>query len=224
MALSGPRIPPLKGQATHLVVLVHGYGADGNDLIGLAPHWQRALPTVAFAAPNGPERCPGSPGYQWFPIARLDPQELARGVESAAPKLEDFIRAELARLSLDESRLALIGFSQGTMLSLALAMSGAVKPACVIGYSGLLAQPARPSPPPPVLLVHGAADPMIPAEAMFATAATLGEAGVPVQWHLSPGTGHGIDETGLALGGQFLTLALRGRLALRGEVSCPIPV
>jgi len=223
MALSGPRIPPLKGQATHLVVLVHGYGADGNDLIGLAPHWQRALPSVAFAAPNGPERCPGSPGYQWFPISRLDPQELARGIEAAAPKLTDFIRSELTRHALDESRLALVGFSQGTMLSLALALSGALGPACVVGYSGLLAQPAHAFDPLPVLLVHGAADPMIPAEAMFATAAALGAAGVPVQWHLSPETGHGIDETGLALGGQFLALALRGRLAPKGEVSCPLP-
>ena len=84
MALSGPRLPPKSGKASHLVVLCHGYGADGNDLIGLAPMWQRALPTVAFAAPNAPEPCAGSPtGYQWFPISRLDPHEMARGVESA---------------------------------------------------------------------------------------------------------------------------------------------
>src|SRR5580692_1377799 len=75
-ALTGPRLPPLRGQATHLVVLAHGYGADGNDLIGLAPHWQRLLPTVAFVAPNAPEACAGAPsGYQWFPISRLDPRK-----------------------------------------------------------------------------------------------------------------------------------------------------
>jgi len=127
-ALSGPRLPPARGAATHLVVLCHGYGADGNDLIGLAPHWQRLLPTVAFAAPNAPQRCPGSPGYQWFPISRLDPDEVARGVESAAPALEAFLDAELARLALTADRLALVGFSQGTMLSLQVGLRRAVKP------------------------------------------------------------------------------------------------
>src|SRR5215475_15477961 len=107
--LSGPRLPPARGQATHLVVLCHGYGADGNDLIGLAPHWQRMLPTVAFVAPNAPEPCAGAPmGYQWFPITRLQPDEMLRGVEGAAPILNAFIDAELARHGLDISRLALV--------------------------------------------------------------------------------------------------------------------
>src|ERR1700749_4410959 len=96
--LSGPRLPPARGEATHLVALAHGYGADGNDLIGLAPMWQRLLPTVAFVAPNAPERCAGSPmGYQWFPISRLDPGEMRKGVESAASVLNDFLDAELKR-------------------------------------------------------------------------------------------------------------------------------
>src|ERR1700679_2939897 len=107
MALSGPRLPPARGAATHLVVLCHGYGADGNDLIGLAPYWQRLLPTVAFAAPNAPERCAGSPGYQWFAISRLDPQEAQRGVEAASASLDAFLDAELARLNLSADRLAL---------------------------------------------------------------------------------------------------------------------
>ena len=99
--LSGPRLPPQRGASTHLVVLCHGYGADGNDLIGLAPHWQRALPTVAFVAPNAPEPCAGAPsGYQWFPTSRLDPGEMQRGVEAAAGALNSFLDAELARLEL----------------------------------------------------------------------------------------------------------------------------
>jgi phospholipase/carboxylesterase len=110
-ALTGPRLPPARGDATHLVVLCHGYGADGNDLIGLAPYWQRLLPTAAFVAPNAPERCAGSPGYQWFPIAQLDPSEMLRGVEKAAPALEEFLRSELARYGLPADRLALVGFS-----------------------------------------------------------------------------------------------------------------
>src|SRR3984957_3089019 len=106
-ALTGPRLAAARGPATHLVVLCHGYGADGNDLIGLAPYWQRLLPTAAFVAPNAPERCPGSPGYQWFPISRLDPGEMQKGVEFAAPIFEAFLESELARLSLPPECLAL---------------------------------------------------------------------------------------------------------------------
>ncbi len=223
--LTGPRLPPARGEATHLVVLAHGYGADGNDLIGLAPHWQRLMPTVAFVAPNAPERCPGSPGYQWFPISRLDPAEMQKGVESAAPIFEAFLESELARLSLPPERLALVGFSQGTMMSLQVGLRRAVKPAAIVGYSGVLAgsPPALGADTPPVLLIHGDADEMIPADALFMSAGALGHAGACVQWHLSPGIGHSIDETGLLMGGAFLTQAFRGRLARKSpEVSCAL--
>jgi phospholipase/carboxylesterase len=225
LALSGPRLPPARGEATHLVVLAHGYGADGNDLIGLAPHWQRMMPTVAFASPNAPERCPGSPGYQWFPISRLDPQEMQKGVESAAPIFEAFLESELARLNLPPERLALVGFSQGTMMSLQVGLRRAVKPAAIVGYSGVLAgpPPALAADTPPILLIHGEADEMIPADALFMSAATLGHAGACVQWHLSPGIGHSIDETGLMMSGAFLTQAFRGQLARKTpEVSCAL--
>jgi phospholipase/carboxylesterase len=223
--LTGPRLPPREGAATHLVVLCHGYGADGNDLIGLAPYWQELLPSVAFAAPNAPERCAGSPGYQWFPISRLDPAEMARGVEGAAPALDAFVDAELARLNLPPERLTLVGFSQGTMLSLQVGLRRPVKPAGIVGYSGLLAgaPPTLGADAPPILLVHGDADPMIPADALFMTATALGRAGAAVQWHLSPGVGHSIDETGLALGGIFLAMAFRGLLARgAGEIACAL--
>jgi phospholipase/carboxylesterase len=223
--LSGPRLPPARGEATHLVVLAHGYGADGNDLIGLAPHWQRLMPTVAFVAPNAPERCPGSPGYQWFPISRLDPKEMQKGVEFAAPIFEAFLESELARLSLPPERLALVGFSQGTMMSLQVGLRRAVKPAAIVGYSGVLAgsPPALGADTPPILLIHGDADEMIPADALFMSAGALGHAGACVQWHLSPGIGHSIDETGLLMAGAFLTQAFRGRLARKSpEVSCAL--
>ena len=94
--LSGPRLPPARGSATHLVVLLHGYGADGNDLIGLAPHWQRMLPTVAFVAPNAPEPCAGAPtGYQWFPISRLDPQEMRAAHEKLHGEMLDGMKKVL---------------------------------------------------------------------------------------------------------------------------------
>ena len=225
-ALNGPRLPPARGSASHLVVLCHGYGADGNDLIGLAPHWQSLLPTAAFAAPNGPERCPGA-GYQWFPISRLDQNEVRKGVEAAANALEAFLDSELARLGLPPERLMLAGFSQGTMMSLHVGLRRAHKPTAILGYSGMLAAtdslPAMGADSPPILLVHGDADTMIPVEAMFAAAGSLGRAGALVQWHISGGMGHSIDPDGLRLGGTFLAMALRGSLKRpSGQVSCAL--
>jgi len=228
-SLSGPRLPPARGAATHLVVLCHGYGADGNDLIGLAPHWQRLLPTVAFVAPNAPERCPGAPsGYQWFPITRLDPGEMQRGVEGASGMLDAFLDAELARHGLPGDRLALVGFSQGTMMALQVGLRRATKPAAIVGFSGLLARGTAledlPSDTPPILFSHGDADQMIPVQAMLASAMMLGGAGACVQWHIAPGVGHGIDPVGLDMGGAFLSAAFRGLLHRRApQVCCPLP-
>src|SRR3954469_16657034 len=191
MALNGPTIAPARGPATHLVVLVHGYGADGQDLIGLAEHWRALLPTVAFAAPNAPARIPGGPGYQWFPISRIDPHEMQKGVEVAGPLLDAYLDAELARLNLPPERLALVGFSQGTMLSLHLGLRRKVRPAAIVGFSGLLAGAGPASEPggeiPPILLTHGDSDQVIPAQAMFLAASQLALAGAAVQWHLAPG-------------------------------------
>ena len=227
--LSGPRLPPQRGPATHLVVLCHGYGADGNDLIGLAPHWQRNLPTAAFVAPNAPEPCAGSPtGFQWFPISRLEPKEMQKGVESAADLLNAFLDAELTRLELPADRLALVGFSQGTMMSLHVGLKRAAKPAAIVGYSGMLARGSEMEPlasdAPPILLVHGDADTMIPPDAMFASAAMLGHAGACVQWHIASGVGHGIDPVGLEMGGTFLAMAFRHQLRRRAaQINCPMP-
>jgi len=217
--LTGPTLAAARGPATHLLVLVHGYGADGQDLIGLASHWQGLLPTVDFAAPNAPMRIPGGPGYQWFPITRIDPHEMKKGVEMAGPALDAYLDAELARLGLGPDRLILAGFSQGTMLSLHLGCRRAVKPAAIVGFSGLL-----PGPPPsdqaipPILLTHGDSDTVIPPQAMFLAATQLGVAGAAVQWHLARGMGHGIDPEGLMLAGQFVSLAIRGLLKSSGEI------
>jgi phospholipase/carboxylesterase len=211
---------PKSGKATHLVVLCHGYGADGNDLIELASHWQRALPGAAFVAPHAPEPCPGA-GYQWFPISRLDPHEMHQGVVGAAGVLEAFLKQELTRLALAPDRLALMGFSQGTMMSLHVGLSGAIRPAAIVGFSGLLTgRLPQLHGAVPILLAHGDADTVIPPEALFVTAAALGAAGLGVQWHLSPGLGHGIDASEIEIAGHFLSLAFGGRLKISGEACC----
>jgi phospholipase/carboxylesterase len=139
-----------------------------------------------------------------------------RGVVTAAPALKDFVETELKRLDLPPSRLALVGFSQGTMMALHLGRA-ILKPAAIIGFSGVLTGEVPPATDfPPVFLSHGSADPVIPPEALFATAAMLGTAGVRVQWHLSSGVGHGIDDDALSQGANFLKLAFGGRLAAQG--------
>ena len=211
--IDGPRIPPAAGgQATSLVVFLHGYGADGNDLIGLAREWGAALPHTAFVSPHAPDPCAEAPaGRQWFPLTMRDPQEFARGVASARPALDTFLDAELARHGLDERACALVGFSQGTMMALHAGPQRGQKLAGILGYSGLLADPAAlktGAQKPPVLLVHGDQDELIPVQAVFAAAHGLAEAAIPVEWHVSPGVPHGIGPDGMALGLSFLKRVL----------------
>jgi phospholipase/carboxylesterase len=227
-SLDGPRLRPAQGAAKQLVVLLHGYGADGKDLIGIAQHWQGLLPNAAFVSPHAPQRCSaGGTGFQWFPLTRLEPHETARGVETAAPALDAFLDAELQRHRLGPENLALVGFSQGTMMSLHVGLRRKVPPAAIVGFSGMLAAPEKlpkpAAPSPPILLTHGDEDQVIPAAALFFTAGMLGAAGLPVRWHLAQGLGHGIDANALALGGHFLNEAFRGRLKQDGQVSCRYP-
>jgi len=212
--LDGPRLSPRSGAARQLVVFLHGYGADGNDLIELGRVWQQILPRAAFVSPHAPEPCGQAPvGRQWFALTFRDPNERWVGVNKAAPILERFLDAELARHQLPPSALALVGFSQGTMMALHVGLRRAVPPAAIVGYSGLLVLPPDGNPEtfaaeiksrPPVLLVHGDQDELIPVQALFAAAQGLAALGVPAEWHISPGIGHGIDQDGLRHGGEFL--------------------
>jgi phospholipase/carboxylesterase len=212
--LDGPRLAAKSRTTEQLVVFLHGYGANGNDLIAIGQQWRNLLPGAAFVAPNAPEPCGQVPGgRQWFRLTMRDPGERWSGVNKAAPALDAFLDAELDRQGLGDSRLALVGFSQGTMLALHAGLRRARPPAAILGYSGELVaaenqKPAVPPKPagksPPVLLVHGSEDDVIPAEALFLSAAELAQAEIPCQWHLSIGLGHGIDAEGLLHGGLFL--------------------
>ena len=218
--LDGPRLSPRSGAAQQLVVFLHGFGADGNDLIEIGRAWQPLLPQAAFVSPHAPEPCGLAPvGRQWFALTFRDPNERWVGVNQAAPVLERFIDAELARHRLPPSALALVGFSQGTMMALHAGLRRAVPPAAIVGYSGLLVLPPDGGPEtvaaeiksrPPVLLVHGDQDELIPPQALFTATQGLAALGVPVQWHLSAGIGHGIDPDGLRHGGEFLARNFAG--------------
>ena len=213
--IDGPRVSPVSGGAARsLVVFLHGYGADGNDLISLAQQIAPALPHTAFVAPHAPERCPGAPqGRQWFALTMRDPQELVRGVAAARPALDAFLDAEQARWDLDDDACILVGFSQGTMMALHTGPQRPKRLAGILGYSGLLADPAALTGDvrkPPVMLVHGEADDLIPVAALFAAAQGLAAAEIPVEWHVSPGVAHGIGPDGLQLGLDFLRRNLPG--------------
>jgi phospholipase/carboxylesterase len=211
--IEGPRLAPAAGGAARqLVVFLHGYGADGNDLIGLGREWARALPHAAFVSPHAPEPCGMAPmGRQWFNLTFRDPGEMVRGVQHAAPALNAFLDAELKKHDLTSRALALVGFSQGTMLALGVGLARKPPLAAIVGYSGALATvealPKDPGSAPALLLVHGDMDEVIPVDAMFIAREQLAQAGLPVEWHVAQGIGHGIDAEGLHLGGAFLKQA-----------------
>ena len=219
--LDGPRLPPAAGgSAQQLVVFLHGYGADGNDLIGLGREWAALLPHAAFVSPHASEACGMAPmGRQWFDLTFRDPNEMARGVKRAGPVLDAFLDAELKRHNLPAHALGLVGFSQGTMVALDVGLKRNPAPAAIVGYSGALATvealPKDPSLAPAILLVHGDMDQVIPLDAMLIAREQLAAAGIAVEWHVAQGIGHGIDGEGLRLGGDFLKQAFADAASIR---------
>ena len=215
--LDGPSFGPHAGGAPgHLVILLHGYGADGNDLIGLAPVLAPLMPDVVFHAPNAPYPCEGNPmGFQWFGISRLDPQVAAAGARAAAPFVDTFLDDTMAKYGLDESRTALVGFSQGTMMALQVGLRRDKQIAGIVGFSGMLAGPealkGEIRSRPPVLLVHGDSDEMLPAVLTQRAAQVLQDNEVKVAVHIAEGIGHGIDQTGLSHAARFLLEVLKLR-------------
>jgi phospholipase/carboxylesterase len=157
-------------------------------------------------------------GRQWFNLTFRDPGEMTRGVAQAGPLLDAFLSAQLERLRLPSSALGLVGFSQGTMVALAVGLTRNPSPAAIVGYSGALANAEalaeRSGSGPAILLVHGDADEVIPVDAMLIAREQLAQAGLPVEWHVAQGIGHGIDQTGLKLGGAFLKQAFAASRAI----------
>lgn len=212
--LDGPRFSPVSGgPARHLVVLLHGYGADGTDLIDLARFWQLNIPDAAFIAPHAPEPLPfeGFGGRQWFALSERSNEEYRIGAEAAQSRLDRFLDGELDRLSLDDRSLALVGFSQGAMMALQCGLRRPVPPAALIAYSGLLPGAGKLGSinlETPVLIVHGAEDDVVPSYHVETARNALRAAGADCDYHEIAGLGHAIDDKGLALGGTFLKLQL----------------
>ena len=208
--IDGPRHQPASGgPAKQLIVLLHGLGADGNDLIQLAPMLAQAVPEAAFVSPHAHQDCDVAPmGLQWFSFRGETDEIMIQGAEAAAPVVDAFLDRELDRQGLTADRLALVGFSQGGMMALHCGLRRAQPVACLVGFSTLLPGPdkldAEIASKPPVLLTHGDQDQIVPPHAMPQTEAALKAAGMPVESETRPGLGHGIDERCLERATEFL--------------------
>jgi len=206
MTLEGPRWGPASASAPRkLVVLLHGVGADGFDLIDLAPGWGKAVPEALFIAPHGPEPCDLAPhGRQWFSLQDRAPSRVEAGARHAGAVLTPWIAAELAALGLAQADLVLMGFSQGAMAALFTGLR--LTPGCagILAYAGALpgaaSLAAQIASRPPVLLVHGEADEVVPVAASRQAESVLRGLGVAVEAAYRPGLGHGLDEAGISLG------------------------
>lgn len=214
--LRAGRRGPASGDARSIVVFLHGYGADGGDLLSLADPLAPHLPDTAFLAPDAPDRCVANPfGYQWFPIPWLDGSselEAAEGMALAAADLDAFLDDAMVADAVGPGRVALVGFSQGTMMALQVAPRRGAPLAGVVGFSGRLMAPERLAAEavsrPPVLLLHGDADDVVPPQSLPEAAEALTGAGFEVYAHVMKGTAHGIAPDGLSVALAFLRKTL----------------
>ncbi len=208
--LTGPSSGPAGGRTPRqLVLLLHGLGADGNDLIGLAPYFARVLPDAKFVSPNAPFPCDMAPmGYQWFSLQERTEEATLEGARTARPILDKFIDEQMAALGLGPADTALVGFSQGTMMSLFAGLRRDQPVAGILGYSGRLVGAGiladEISVKPPVTLINGDQDELIPASVQPAAVNALKDLGIEVEGHIRPGLGHSIDPVGIELGCEFL--------------------
>lgn len=203
------QLPSAGGAPTSLVVMLHGVGSNKEDLIGLAPYLGPALPNTAFISVDGVEDCDMAPmGRQWFSLSDRSPARMLAEVARTAPTVHAFLDQVLRDAGIDESRMALLGFSQGTMMSLSLGLRRKTAPAGIVGFSGALLAgedfASTVTSRPPVQLIHGDADGVVPFGAMARAKMQLEGVGVKVQTLACPGLAHSIDEAGLRRAAQFL--------------------
>lgn len=208
-SLSGPIYPPISGKAPESVILLlHGLGADGENLIGLADYMSKDFPDTLFIAPNAPFKFDMfDSGYQWFSLTDRDPVKMLDGVSAAMPILDEFINEVLAEYDLPEEKLALVGFSQGTMTALHTAIRRETAIAGVVGFSGALVAPELLDEAlckPDICLIHGTADDVVPFDAMNQATAALKAAGFNVEAHARPNLQHSIDVEGIEIAIRFL--------------------
>lgn len=210
--LSGPMLPPRSGGAPkQAVVLLHGYGSDGNDLIGLAPHWQGVLPDAVFISPNAPEQCRQlAYGFQWFDVS-FDGDRLAKrqiGVINARPILVEFLEDLWSQSGIAPENTILVGFSQGAMMALNTGLSLKTPLMGIIAFSGAFLPPegfgSAPLAKSPVCLVHGDMDEVVDPEQSADADTALRLAGYDVAYHVSEGAAHGIAPDGLAFATAFI--------------------
>ena len=210
--LESSRKASKSGEDSSLVIFLHGYGADGADLLGLADSLSQHLPDTVFVAPNAPEQCTGNPmGFQWFPIPWIDgssEEESERGMTQAVEDLNAYIDATMEEEGVSEAETILVGFSQGTMMALHIAPRRADQFAGVVAFSGRLLRPElladEAKSKPPVVLIHGDQYDVVPPISMPEAGDALQEAGFPVYGHVMKGTGHGIAPDGLGVALSFI--------------------
>lgn len=216
MTLKGPRRPAASGQASSLVIFLHGYGADGNDLLGLAEPLAEYLPDTMFLAPDAPQKSVANPfGRQWFPIPYIDgstQEQAMSGMAAAVSALNDWLDQTARETGIGPDRTVLVGFSQGTMMALHVAPRRPQALAGVVGFSGRLLAPEHLAGAvksrPPMLLIHGDQDQVVPPESTPQAAEALRAAGFDVDTHVSKGMAHGIAPDGLGLALQFIQRVL----------------
>ena len=197
-----------EGQVDSLVIMLHGYGADMNDLIGLAEHIGYGLPNTAFVSPDAIEPCEMGFGRQWFPIGNMDKDSMYTGLQNAHPHIDKFIDEQMERFNLTADRVALLGFSQGTMLSIHTAPRREQQLACVVGFSGMLVGSdtlaGETKSKPPMCLIHGDSDEVVNSEFLKISSDCLIENGFEIETLMCPNLGHGIDNDGLLTATKFL--------------------
>lgn len=211
--LQAGRKEPLSGDTRSVVVFLHGYGANGADLLGLADPLGEHLPDTLFVAPDAPETIPGMPtGFQWFPIPWIDgssEEEAERGMTAAVQDLNAFLDALMVDEDVLPEQVVLFGFSQGTMMALHVAPRREDSVAGIVAFSGRLLSPEALTDEvvvrPPVLLVHGDADDVVPPQSLPEAAEALQAAGFEdVYAHVMKGTAHGIAPDGLSVALAFM--------------------